>query len=422
MSRDTPTPLLPNPYFERSLRHKVTTALEDTPVVCLLGPRQCGKSTLVSRIDPERRFISLDNATYLKLAQDDPEGFLAELPERVTIDEIQRAPGLILAIKQSVDHNRLPGRYLLTGSANLLQLPQLADSLAGRMEVLQLHPLTESEKEAADGQFIKRWLGGDLKPQIAGSRVLRPSSLPARMLAGGYPEACRRNQARAQNWLRQYMQAIIERDIKDIAKVKDSSDLLNLIELLAERTGSLLNISELASTLERSRITVENHLAILEKLFLVRQLPAWHRNATKRAVKTQKVHLCDSGLAAALAHMDKTGWLTERSRFGHLLESFVVQQLIAQAGWSLPQLRFWHYRDKDKNEVDCVLTQGRKLWGAEIKLSQTVSQSDAKGLKQLARYAGKDFQSGIVFYEGNDILTLESERILAVPIAKLWEF
>jgi predicted AAA+ superfamily ATPase len=218
------------------------------------------------------------------------------------------------------------------------------------------------------------------------------------------------------------MHAIIERDIKDIAKVKDSSDLLNLIELLAERTGSLLNISELASTLERSRITVENHLAILEKLFLVRKLPAWHRNATKRAVKTQKVHLCDSGLAAALAHLDETGWLTERSRFGHLVESFVVQQLIAQAGWSLPKLRFWHYRDKDKNEVDCVLTQGRKLWGAEIKLSQTVSQSDIKGLKQLARYAGKDFQSGIVFYEGNDILTLGGDRMLAVPIAKLWEF
>ena len=422
MSRETSIPLRPDPYFERSLKHKVMEALEDTPVVCILGPRQCGKTTLVSRIDSERHFISLDNPTYLKLARDDPEGFLSELPERVTIDEMQRAPGLILAIKRSVDYNRLPGRYLLTGSANLLQLPQLADSLAGRMELLQLHPLTESEKEATGGQFIKKWLTGDLRPQVEGIQGLHPSSLPARLLAGGYPEACRRNHARAHEWLRQYIQSIIERDIKDVAKIKDSSDLLNLIELLAERTGSLLNITELAGTLKRARVTVENHLAILERLFLVRRLPAWHRNATKRAVKTQKIHLCDTGLAAALTHLDETEWLSERSRFGHLLESFIVQQLIAQAGWSFPQLRFWHYRDKDKNEVDCVLTLGRKLWGAEIKLSQTVSESDTKGLKQLAKYSGENFQSGIIFYDGNDILTLNHPRLLAVPISKLWEF
>jgi predicted AAA+ superfamily ATPase len=411
----------PEAYFERNLRQRVVEALSDTPIVCLLGARQCGKSTLAARLDPERRFVTLDDAAFLKLAQQDPQGFLADLPDEVTIDEIQRAPGLTLAIKRSVDYDRRPGRFLLTGSANLLQLPTLADSLAGRMEVLQLHPLTESEKAHAPGRFLDLWLAGQIQPAISGSRPPERSDIPFRLLAGGYPEACRRSPPRAQNWLRQYLQSIIERDIRDVARVQDSADLAVLIELLAERSATLLNISELAVVLEKSRLTVDHHLAILEKLFLVRQLPAWHHNATKRAVKTPKIHLCDSGLAAALMHLGADEWQTKRPVFGRLLESFVVQQLIAQAGWSQSGVRFWHYRDKEKNEVDCVLTRGGSVWGVEIKLSQTLSTDDAKGLRRLAEYAGEPFQSGIVFYDGHDILQLGDPRFLAVPLAKLWE-
>ncbi|MDQ8187682.1 ATP-binding protein [Pelagicoccus sp. SDUM812002] len=421
MSRGKAPSLQPEDYFERGLQPKIIEALKDTPVVCLLGPRQCGKSTLAARLEPSRLFVSLDDAAYLKLAQEDPQGFLAELPDEVTIDEVQRAPGLTLAIKRSVDHDRRPGRYILTGSANLLQLPTLADSLAGRMETLQLHPLTESEKARSEGLFLKKWLAGEIQPKVVGSQAPKSSTLPVRLLLGGYPEACRRSLSRAQDWLRQYLQSIIERDIQDVAKVKDSADLASLMELLAERTATLLNISELAGTLKRSRATVENHLAILEKLFLVRRLPAWHQNATKRAVRTPKIHLCDSGLAAALTHLEADDWLTERPRFGHLLESFIVQQLIAQASWSHPQLRFWHYRDKDKNEVDCVITRGQKVWGVEVKLSQSVSLDDAKGLRRLAGYAKNSFQSGVVFYDGHDILTLGDPRFLAVPISMLWE-
>ena len=421
MSRESSKSVLPVPYFQRSLRQKISEALEDTPVVSLLGARQCGKSTLASQVDPSRLFISLDDAAYLKLAQEDPQGFLAELPDRVTIDEVQRAPGLTLAIKRSVDHDRRPGRFLLTGSANLLQLPMLADSLAGRMETIQLHPLSESEKEGSEGRCLSHWLAGNLEPEIVGSHRPTPSTLPSRLLTGGYPEACKRKRSRAQDWLRQYLQSIIERDIQDVARVKESADLAVLMELLAERSATLLNVSELAGTLKRARVTVENHLAILEKLFLVRQLPAWHHSATKRAVKTPKIHLCDSGLAAALMHLDDEDWLTERPRFGHLLETFIVQQLIAQAGWSSPQLRFWHYRDKEKNEVDLVITRGKKLWGIEIKLSQSISQSDAKGLRRLSDSASHTFQSGLVFYDGSDLLPLGDPKILAVPISKLWE-
>lgn len=411
----------PDVYLPRGLRESLITALADTPVVSLLGPRQCGKSTLAANLDPARLFVSLDDAAYLKLALEDPQGFVSEMPKRVTIDEVQRAPGLTLAIKRSVDHDRRPGRFLLTGSANLLQLPNLADSLAGRMECLYLHPLSESEKHRAPGKFLSLWLAGKIKAEIAGSKEPEPSILPDRLLQGGYPEACRRPVERAQAWLQQYVQSIIERDIDDVAQVKDGADLARLLTLMAERTATLLNISELATSLGRARQTIDHHLAILEKLFLIRRLPAWHLNATKRAVRTPKIHLCDSGLAAALGGLHPDDWLTERSRFGHLLESFIVQQLIVQAGWAHPQLRFWHYRDKDKNEVDCVITRGSRVWGVEIKLSQSVGQADAKGLKRLASYAGSNFQSGILFYDGSDILPLGDERFLAVPIAKLWE-
>lgn len=421
MSRDRPSAPSPKTFLARGLEESIAKALQDTPVVCLLGPRQSGKSTLVSRMAPTRQLVSLDDAAYLKLAREDAQGFLAELADEVTIDEVQRAPGLTLAIKRSVDHDRRPGRFLLTGSANLLQLPHLADSLAGRMEILQLHPLTESEIAGSAGLFLQKFMAGKIKTELVGSRAPVPSTLPGKLIAGGYPEAVRRDPTRAQDWLLQYLQSVIERDIRDVARIKEGTDLLKLMELLAERTGTLLNVSELSTALKKARITIENHIAILERMFLIRQLPAWHENATKRAVKTPKIHLCDTGLAAALLGLQAGDWLKERDRFGHLLESFVVQQLHAQAGWFQPHLRFWHYRDKDKNEVDCVITRGRKVWGVEIKLSQSVSSSDAKGLHKLAEYAKGNFQTGVLLHDGDDTFALGDSRILAVPISKLWE-
>lgn len=409
-------------YVERHLQRSLRTALSDTPVVCLLGPRQCGKSTLAAHQDPTRTYISLDDANYLDLARRDPQGLVADLPATVTIDEIQRAPELILAIKRSVDSDRRPGRFLLTGSANLLQLPRLADSLAGRMECVYLHPFAESEKEGSAGHFLRDWTTGKLVIRLNGSRQLpRQPTLPARLVAGGYPRACQRAPVRARQWLRQYLQSIVERDIHDVAQVKDGEDIARLIELLAHRTARLLNVSELAAVLGHTRLTTERHLAVLEKIFLIRRLPAWHRNAGKRLVKASKIHLCDSGLSAMLSGLTEEDWISERQQFGHLLESFVLQQLVAQAGWTDPDFRFWHYRDKDQVEVDCVMTRGSAVWGVEVKAAATVDASDARGLRRLAEQAGSGFVGGVVFYSGSDILPLGDPRFLAVPISKLWD-
>jgi len=409
-------------YLPRHLRSAVVAALSDTPVVCLLGPRQCGKSTLARHCEPKRSYFSLDEQVYLDLALRDPQGFVDDLPERVAIDEVQRAPELALAIKRSVDANRKPGRFLLTGSANLLQLPRLADSLAGRMECLYLHPFTVSEISRTPGNFLSDFLAGKLSPKLTPAQTPKPSELPKILLAGGYPESVFRDPERAERWKTNYVQSVVERDVRDIAEVKDASDLVRLLAFLPDRTAQLVNQSALSNALGHSRATIDRYLTLLERLFLIRRLPAWHSNLSKRLVKSPKLHFVDSGLAATLGQLDSGQWNEQRARFGHLLESFVLQQLVAMADCMQRPPRFYHYRDKDKTEVDIVIESRGKVWGIEIKAASSVNGADAKGLLRLASAAEGDFQGGIVFYDGTATFFLDKEaNIQAVPISKLWE-
>ena len=414
----------PETRYPRHLAPVVQAALADTPVVCVLGPRQSGKTTLVQQLAPERAYFSLDDERYRQAAADDPVGFVASLPDDATLDEVQRAPGLLPAVKLAVDRDRRPGRLLLTGSANLLLLPSVTESLAGRMEIVELQPLTEAEKARLPGRFLADLLSGALEPSLSATQSDPDPTLPERLVAGGYPEPLTRPPARAQQWHRQYLRSIIERDVTDTARVKDADETGRLLELLALRSASLLNISTLARELGLHRESVEHYLAVLERLFLVRRLRPWHRSAAKRLVKSPKMHLLDTGLAATLAGLTADSWLTERSRMGHLLESFAVQQLIAQAAWTDPTgpaIRFWHYRDKDKAEVDVVITRANDVWGVEVKSAMSPTRGDGDGLARLANACGKDFRQGILLYGGTDQLPLADKRMLAVPLSRLWD-
>ena len=404
----------------RFLAPVVREALTDTPVVCVVGPRQSGKTTLVQHLAPDRAFFSLDENNYYQTAALDPSGFVAALPDAVTVDEIQRVPALLPAIKRAVDQSRRPGRFLLTGSANLLLLPTVTESLAGRMEIVQLQPLTEAEKERKNGRFLIDLLQGALKPNIRPETTTGGPTLAERLVAGGYPEPLTRSPVRARQWHRQYLRGIIERDVREVARVRDARELARLLELLALRSAQLFNASNLANDLGVHRETVEHYVTVLERLFLVRRLPAWHRNTAKRLIRSPKVHLLDSGLAATLADLTVADWLNNRDRMGNLLESFVVQQLSAQAAWTDPDLRFWHYRDKDRVEVDAVITRGRKTWGIEVKAAASVTSRDGRGLARFADQCGKDFERGILFYDGRDIFPLTDKRMLAVPLSELW--
>lgn len=407
--------------YPRSILRALQEALGDTPVVALLGPRQSGKSTLVESLTPARTYVTLDDEQTLRAAQDDPASFVTGLSGRVTIDEVQRAPGLMLAIKAAVDTDRKPGRFLLTGSADLLLLPRVGDSLAGRIEFVHLHPLAESEKERKPGELLKTFLDGKLAPRIAASAPPPIKEIGERVVHGGYPAALIRSAERARQWHRQYLRAVLERDVADVARVRGTAELQKLLELLALRTANLLNVSAFSTEIGIRRETVEQYFLVLERLFLVRRVPAWHRNQSKRLVKTPKVHLVDSGLSATLAGLDASDWTANRDRFGHLLETFVVQQFFAQAGWTDPDLRFWHYRDKDQVEVDLVITRGRKIWGVEVKAAASVTAWDGQGLRRLADQCGKDFQGGMILYAGLNTVTTGDKHIFAVPLTELWE-
>lgn len=406
-------------FYPRYLQKKVEIALSDTPVVCLLGARQCGKTTLSQHIDEDRTYINFDEATVLNAAQQDPTGFIHGLPEKVILDEIQRIPELMTAIKASVDRQRTPGRFLLTGSANLLLLPRVQESLAGRMEILNLHPLTEQEKHHQPASFLQRLLNKPLSARIIGEQAVIQGVAEA-VCRGGYPEANSRTEVRARQWHQQYLKAIVQRDVKDIIAIHDEDEMLRMAQLLAYRTGTLLNISTLANELDISRQTAEKYLSVLERLFLVQRLPAWHRNQAKRLIKTPKVHWVDSGLAATLNGLKVADWFDYAVNFGPLLESFVVQQIIAQADWMEEPPRFSHYRDKEQLEVDLVIEQDRKIWGLEVKKSASIQAKDGVGLAKLAAQSGEQFQGGVLFYCGSNCLPLATKNCFAVPINWLW--
>ncbi len=417
-------------FLTRQIENNLRLALADTPVVCLLGARQVGKTTLARKIEPQRAYINFDDEQVLQVAQADPIGFVNGLPERVTLDEIQRVPELLPVIKSVVDQARLTGdssfgRFLLTGSANLLLLPQVSESLAGRMEIIFLQPLTEWEKQASASQskhfLLAQIVNQTIKTHI-GKADGKADALALAVCQGGYPEPIARSQSRANRWFRQYISAILEKDVKDIAGIHDERELKRLLDLLCFRTANLLNKSALAGELRIERRTVDRYLAVLEKLFLIQQLLPWHRNEAKRLIKTPKVHVCDSGLVCAMRGLKADHWQKKSTEFGHVLESFVVQQLMTQASWMDEALRFYHYRDKDQVEVDLVIENGADVWGVEIKRAAKVSLSDAKGLQRLRTQSGKNFVGGVLLYNGNAVIPLDDlKQLYAVPISYLWK-
>ncbi|GHU41895.1 hypothetical protein AGMMS50289_05770 [Betaproteobacteria bacterium] len=408
--------------YSRRLIDSLHTALADTPVVCLLGARQCGKTTLARTLVPEYAYFSFDDDATLNFARTDPTGFVTALPAKAVLDEVQRVPELLRALKLAVDADRRAGRFVLTGSANLLLLPNLGDSLAGRMEVLYLQPLSAAELAHQPGRFLSDLLENRLKAELRPTATLAPDTVPQRLLAGGFPEAVARMPTRARAWHRAYVRTLVERDARDVARLRDASALARLLELLALRTGELINVSSLGNELNLRRETVDHYLDVGERLFLLRRLPPWHRNEAKRLIKTPKLHFVDSGLAATLAGLHAEDWNTRRERFGHLLESWVVQQIMTQAGWTDPDLHFWHYRDKEQVEVDLVITRGRQTWGVEVKSAMTVLPGDGRGLRHLALQCGTDYCGGVLLYAGSSAWALEgTHNTFAVPLAWLWD-
>jgi len=405
----------------RFLQARIYEALEDTPVVLIHGPRQSGKTTLARQVGNSRgySYISFDDDVQRAAAQADPTGFVAELPGKVILDEVQRVPDLFTSLKTEVDRDRRPGRFILTGSANVLLLPKLADSLAGRMETLRLYPLAQAELEARPSDFLENLFGGNFKAG-AGRRLGR--ELAQRIAAGGYPAALSRaKSARQAAWYRDYIGAIVQRDVRDLARISALDALPRLMATAAGQTARLINISDLAAPFQLSRPTIRDYMTLLAQVFLLEELPTWHNNRLKRLVKTPKLHLGDTGLACALLDVNAEALWADRSLLGQLLETFVYQELRRQAGWADTATQFYHFRDKDGVEVDIVLERGsQKLAGVEIKAAASVKASDFKGLTKLRETVGNQFCGGVVLYDGDAVVPF-GEKLHAVPISRLWQ-
>ncbi len=406
--------------YPRLVRGRLHEALADSPVVLLHGPRQCGKTTLARSLgeDDGRQYVTLDDAATLTAIKADPGGFVLDLEGPITIDEVQRVPELFLAIKQAVDRDRRPGRFLLTGSANALFVPRAADSLAGRMEIVRLHPLSEVEIGRHQAGFLDRVFAGEFK--IAQAQRLGPQ-LADLIARGGFPEAVRRDTARRRRaWVRDYLVAIIQRDVRELARIQRLDLLPRLLELAAGQTARLVNVSELSGSFGVSRTTVRDYLTLLGQIFLLEEVPAWHANRLKRLVKTPKLHMTDTGLACGLLGVGADDLRGDRTLLGQLLETFVIQELRRQAsGWE-HDLRFFHYRDKDQVEVDIVLERGPgRIVGVEVKASATLRDSDRRGLERLRDAAGSRFSCGALLYDGETLVPM-GDRIYAIPLRTLW--
>ena len=404
--------------FTRFLETRTEEALSDTPVILIVGPRRSGKTTLVKKMRRQGRdYITLDDQTVLEAARSDPAGFIRGL-DRAIIDEIQRAPDLLLAIKKTVDEDYRPGRFLLTGSANVLTLPRVADSLAGRMETLHMLPLAQGEIKGRIPRFLERLYEGTLQSQ---PDAVIGEDLTDIVLRGGFPESlARSNERRRQDWARAYLTSILTRDLRDIAEMEKLTELPKFVRLLAQHSGQLVNYSQFGAGIDVSHKTGQRYAALLEQVFLITTLQPWFTNARKRMVKSPKLHFLDSGVLAGMRGLTTDRIKSDRNAFGALLESFVFSEVLKLLTASELKLTPHHFRDRDGREVDIVLERDDgKIAAIEIKASATVRPDDFSGLRALARVCGDRFVSGVVLYDGKDVVPF-GDRLAAAPISGLW--
>ncbi len=407
--------------YSRYAQPRLAAALADSPVVLIHGPRQSGKTTL-ARLTGDRAgysYLSFDDPVTTGSARADPVGFVGDLPNRVILDEVQRVPELFSSIKSTVDQRRTPGRFLLTGSANVLLVPGLSDSLAGRMEILRLHPLAQAELAEERPTFLDAILEGGFKTR---TRPRLARELAERIAAGGYPAALARATAQRRSaWYRVYIETIVQRDVRDLARISALDAIPRLMSLAAGQTARLLNASDLAAPFQLSRPTIRDYVTLLERVFLIDVLAPWHSNRLSRLVKTPKLHVGDTGLACALLGVNAADLTSDRSLLGQLLETFVFQELRRQASWHEEPIAFYHFRDKDGAEVDVVLERGvREIAGVEVKAAATVTPADFRGLRKLREAAGRRFTQGVVLYDGETSASF-GDGLFAIPIRRLWE-
>ena len=407
-------------FIDRGVADVVVEAMAESRVVALLGARQAGKSTLAQVLAAGRLpadYLTLDEEPVRSLAMGDPAGFVAGLTRRVVIDEVQRVPELLLAIKARVDRDDTPGQFLLTGSANLRRIPTVSDALPGRVDYVTLWPLTQGEIAGGAENFLGRLFAGDI-PRVVGAPVGRGEYVDM-LLSGGFPEARLRSGGARSRFFSSYVDSIVERDVADTSRVHDPAAVGTLLRLVAARSGSLARYDALGREAGVDGKTAKSHVDVLERLFLVRIRRPWHVNLGQRQVKAPKLYVSDTGLLAALVGADSRRAREDDGFAGALFETFAATELERQASWSTEPPSFWHYRDGDR-EVDVIVERpSGDIVGIEVKAGATVRARDFRGLAHLRERIGRRLVAGVVLHAGGQTLPF-GERLWALPLSALW--
>ncbi|MDO8272826.1 MAG: ATP-binding protein [Gammaproteobacteria bacterium] len=414
--------------YDRWQEKKVLQALGTRRVLILAGCRQCGKTTLSrSLASAGSIYRTLDDPTLMAAAQSDPAGFVAHADELMIIDEIQRVPALLQAIKRNVDDNQNPGRFLLTGSANIQSLPGVTESLAGRVRKLRLRPLTQGELLGNQPHFIQaafreEFTAFSLDHENLQGPVFDQDFYITQALKGGYPEALRLESEREiRQWHKDYVESLIERDLRDIINIRRKDSMLKLLEILAAWSSNYMDVAKIGAGLALQRPALESYINALETLYLVERVPAWTRTDYDRVGKRDKILMTDSGLMSSILN-----WRHERVRldgklYGKLLETYVFTQLAAILDAQDEDYSLFHYRDREKREIDFLVeNENGDLLGLEVKAASAISKDSFKHLEWFkANMAGERRFTGVVLYTGEHIVSF-GLGLWAVPISSLW--
>ncbi len=400
----------------------VKKALKSRRILVLAGPRQCGKTTLAKQLaSADTIYRTLDDVTLLAAAQADPHGFIAHDKNLMIIDEVQRAPMLLQALKQDVDVNQKFGRFLLTGSANIQSLPGVSESLAGRVRKVRLRPLTQGEILATRPNFLKSAFAQKFKTAKDSAKKTKDAYLKI-ALKGGYPEALRAKEKEAKRWHKDYLNALIERDLQDILNIKRHDSMHKLLEILAAWSSKFMDISAIGSGLSLSRPTLESYINALEALYLVERVRPWPKTDYDRASKQDKLFMTDTGLMSAILRWQFDKVRLDGEKNGKLIETFVFTELAAIIDSQEDEYQLYHYRDREKHEVDFVIeNEDEDILGIEVKAGSLVNSDSFKHLKWFKENIAKERKFiGIVFYTGDNIVSF-GEGFWAVPISALWQ-
>ena len=380
--------------FVRFMEERLLMSLEFSPITYLAGPRQAGKSTLAKMMGVGREFLSLDNIETLISAQNQPRDFIMERKGLCVIDEIQRAPELILPIKESVDNHKIPGQFLLTGSANLLNIPTLSDSLAGRMILLNLLPLSAGEIMGKKNSWLQKIFSEKIGDIFQNVKDISYEDICKFIVNGGYPIIWQdMSAAKRDMWFESYIGTMIERDLRDITNFVDVMRMHRLFSDLALRSASIINVLEVARKCQIPAASVTLYMAALESIFLTSKIPCYFTNLHKRLVKAPKFYLNDTGILCNILRITEDTNFVEKPEWGGVLETFIYNEIKKQLSWSSERIDILHYRTYDGKEVDFVLENGnRDIIGIEVKASKNITEHFTHGLKHLQNEVGAKFK------------------------------